>query len=255
MTKGLSNVYVATGEHERFSTIWGGASLLSMLLSSYRYLVDRTDWNWDFVVNLSETDMPIRPVEEMAQFLGENRGLNFILTHTSKTDVFLSKQGMKYTFVECEHRMWRLHERPLPRGVRMYGASDWVTLSHEFVVYLLDAIENEDPLLAPLRHYFSYTLLPAESFFHTVLMNSKFCDRTANGNLRLVNWQRTRGCRCQQKAIVDWCGCSPNDFLEKDLKTIKVILKYQFFFTNFQLCSFVAILVKSVTKFLFRSEI
>ena len=44
----------------RFITIWGGASLLSMLLSSFEELLSMSDWNWDFVLNLSESDYPIK---------------------------------------------------------------------------------------------------------------------------------------------------------------------------------------------------
>ena len=43
---------------ERFSSIWGGASLLSVLLSSMKELLDYA--NWDFVINLSESDFPIK---------------------------------------------------------------------------------------------------------------------------------------------------------------------------------------------------
>ena len=46
-------------------------------------------------------------------------------------------------------------------------------------------------------------------------------------NLRLTNWNRKLGCRCQYKHIVDWCGCSPNDFLPKDIERLKVGLKYE----------------------------
>ena len=61
-----------------------------------------------------------------------------------------------------------------------------------------------------------------QSFFHTVLQNSKFCTQMINNNLHLTNWNRKRGCKCQYKAIVDWCGCSPNDFFPADLEKILV---------------------------------
>ena len=44
----------------RFTTIWGGSSLLSMLLSSFQDLLDMDDWPWDFVLNLSESDYPVK---------------------------------------------------------------------------------------------------------------------------------------------------------------------------------------------------
>lgn len=43
-----------------------------------------------------------------------------------------------------------------------------------------------------------------------------------DNNLRLTNWNRKLGCKCQYKHIVDWCGCSPNDFKPSDLPRFQV---------------------------------
>lgn len=44
----------------RMATIWGGASLLSTYLQSMRDLMEMNDWPWDFFINLSAADYPIR---------------------------------------------------------------------------------------------------------------------------------------------------------------------------------------------------
>jgi len=48
------------------------------------------------------------------------------------------------------------------------------------------------------------------------------CSTFVKTNLRVTNWNRKLGCRCQYKHIVDWCGCSPNDFLAQDIPRLKV---------------------------------
>lgn len=48
------------------------------------------------------------------------------------------------------------------------------------------------------------------------------CDTLVDNNLRVTNWNRKLGCKCQYKHIVDWCGCSPNDFKPSDLIRIQV---------------------------------
>ena len=63
-----------------------------------------------------------------------------------------------------------------------------------------------------------------QSFFHTVLRNGPMCQQFVKSNLRVTNWNRKLGCRCQYKHIVDWCGCSPNDFLTQDLSRLKVLV-------------------------------
>ena len=44
----------------RMATIWGGASLLTMYLRAMADLLAMRDWSWDFFINLSAADYPIR---------------------------------------------------------------------------------------------------------------------------------------------------------------------------------------------------
>ena len=50
----LPNLKVA---RKRLSTIWGGASLLKMLLRSF---AGALNFEWDFILNLSESDFPVK---------------------------------------------------------------------------------------------------------------------------------------------------------------------------------------------------
>ena len=54
---------------------------------------------------------------------------------------------------------------------------------------------SRDELVTGLRTVFSLTLLPAESFFHTVLRNSEHCHSYLDNNLHLTNWKRKQGCK------------------------------------------------------------
>ncbi len=78
----------------RFSTIWGGASLLQMLVSCMTELLNMKDWNWDFVINLSESDYPVKNPEKLMDFLRQNREKNFVKSHGRDPQVFISKQGL-----------------------------------------------------------------------------------------------------------------------------------------------------------------
>lgn len=57
LAKRYPNVRVTTW---RMATIWGGASLLSMYLQSMKDLLAMSHWPWDFFINLSAADYPIR---------------------------------------------------------------------------------------------------------------------------------------------------------------------------------------------------
>lgn len=225
MEKQFANVKLAP---RRYSTIWGGASLLKMLLDSMRDLV-KLGWKWDYVINLSESDFPIKSLEDLEKFLSANKGLNFVKSHGREVQRFIKKQGLDKTFIECETHMWRVGERKLPQGIVIDGGSDWIALSPDFVSYV---IGKRDELLAGLDVIFKHTLLPAESFFHTALRNSQFCHTYVDNNLHVTNWKRKLGCKCQYKHVVDWCGCSPNDFRTEDWPRIQNTHNRQLFFAR-----------------------
>ncbi|VVC31413.1 Hypothetical protein CINCED_3A008702 [Cinara cedri] len=220
----LSNIRLSRRRH---STIWGGASLLTTLMDAMSDLV-QSSWDWDFVINLSESDFPIKSNDALVKFLTTNRECNFVKSHGREVQQFIQKQGLDKTFVECEARMWRVGEKELPKGIIWDGGSDWLALSRPFVNYLVTG----DNLISGLSQFFKYTLLPAESFFHTVLRNSPFCETYIDNNLHVTNWKRWLGCKCQYRHVVDWCGCSPNVFRFDDWNRIKNTEKKQVYFAR-----------------------
>ncbi|KAH9489879.1 hypothetical protein Btru_044479 [Bulinus truncatus] len=223
----FSNVYLT---RERFSTIWGGASLLQAHLSFLRELIeDKKDWSWDYYINLSESDYPVKPVTDLVEYLTAYKGLNFLRSFGKNVPRFIKKQGIDQTFHECEDHLWRVAPRPLPTGVIFDGGSDWIGLFKEFARY---ALKSKDKLVTGLKQYYKYSLLPVESFFHMVLQNSLFCSQSVDNNLHLTNWRRKQGCKCQYKHIVDWCGCSPNNIKITDMERLLHYDKKPMFFAR-----------------------
>nr|XP_057905986.1 xylosyltransferase 2 [Doryrhamphus excisus] len=215
----------------RMVTIWGGASLLKAYLHSMQDLLSMPDWKWDYFINLSGTDFPTRTNDELVAFLSQHRDKNFLKSHGRENFRFIKKQGLDRLFHECDNHMWRLGERNIPGGLEVSGGSDWFALTRRFVEYV---INSQDDLVLGLKQFYSYALLPAESFFHTVLGNSHMCDSLVDNNLRVTNWNRKLGCKCQYKHIVDWCGCSPNDFKPQDLIRIQQLSRPTFFARKFE---------------------
>ncbi|XP_071616515.1 xylosyltransferase 1 isoform X1 [Heliangelus exortis] len=215
----------------RMATIWGGASLLSTYLQTMRDLMEMNDWPWDFFINLSAADYPIRTNDQLVAFLSRYRDMNFLKSHGRDNARFIRKQGLDRLFLECDTHMWRLGDRKIPEGIAVDGGSDWFLLNRKFVEYV--TFSNDD-LVTKMKRFYSYTLLPAESFFHTVLENSPYCDSMVDNNLRITNWNRKLGCKCQYKHIVDWCGCSPNDFKPSDFHRFQQTARPTFFARKFE---------------------
>ncbi|GMS80189.1 hypothetical protein PENTCL1PPCAC_2364, partial [Pristionchus entomophagus] len=189
------------------STIWGGASLLPMVTDAIQ---SSLDLEWDYLINMSESDEMILSMKELEAQLESRRGHSFLATHGHSTGRFLEKQGFDYVFLECENRMWRIAHRPsFPSNIGLNGGSDWVVLHRSLALYSI----SQEELPIKLRRLFASVILPVESFFHSLAVNSRFCNSVVGGNLRITNWNRKQGCRCAWlKKVVDWCGCSPLSF-------------------------------------------
>ena len=74
-------------------------------------------WDFDYVMNLSESDFPMRPVEMFEEYLKNYNGFNFLAM--SWSDGFLEFhdfQGMKKTFHNCDNHMFAVGERKVFRN-------------------------------------------------------------------------------------------------------------------------------------------
>ena len=183
------------------------------------------------MLNLSESTYILKHPQNLDNFLKENKGKNFVALHQTSEKDYIGWQGLDHTFVECENRMWNLGKRKLPRGIHYDGGSDWVCLNREFVMFLVSE-QDSDPLLDGLFKMLEYSILASESFFQTLLINSKYCHSYVPNNLLAINWKRNIGCKCQQRHIVDWCGCSPNDIKPQDWKNIATTFNKNLFFAR-----------------------
>jgi len=215
-----------------FPSIWGGSTLLQVHLNVMKDVLEfkkSKNWDWDFILNLSETDFPIKTVNDLTLFLKQHMDKNFVKFFANDFETFANNQALDITFLQCENRMWRIGKRKYPIGIQLGGGSDWFCLNSNLVDYI---VNSNDEFLKYLKVYFNYTLLPSEAFFHTVILNSKFCNNYINSHLRFVNWKRERGCNCQHKNVVDWCSCSPNHLTTDDLITIQEFKEKPIFFAR-----------------------
>lgn len=62
LERNFTNVRLAK---TRFPTMWGGTTLLTMFLKSLEDLLNTEEWKWDFMMNLSESDFPVKYVKPL----------------------------------------------------------------------------------------------------------------------------------------------------------------------------------------------
>ena len=155
---------------QRFTTFWASNTLLFLLLASFKEIL-QIGWTFDYVMNISESDFPLKPLEEFENYLKTRIGKNFLGTSLRELIRFQEGQGMRKMFYNCDNHMYRVGERNIPFGLQWVGGSDWIILHKDFAHYL---VTSDDALIRGLTSFYFYSIMAPESFFHTALMNSRF---------------------------------------------------------------------------------
>ncbi|CAM5798291.1 beta-1,6-N-acetylglucosaminyltransferase [Rhizobacter fulvus] len=170
----------------RLTIYWAEYSLVEATLRLIQAALDSPQ-RPDYLVLLSGSDFPLRTKEYIHRFFDEHRGREFIsvvevpsreggirLSHINVLRVpaarpvlrFVVRSLAKLGFARLDYRKELRHMAP-------YGGSQWWALSSEACRYVVDfAKDNPD-----ICRFFAKTSAPDETFFHTVLANSRLRPR------------------------------------------------------------------------------
>lgn len=193
---------------------WGEASQLTMVLRCLRRLLRSADFDW--VVLLSGQDYPIRPVAEIERSLAEAQVDAFIETLPVEAPSLRSRTVDE--FARRYHYRWRrlpatplpiaraaararplVQVRSMPSGTWVgapalsspFGAdlvchrgADWFTISRRAV----EAVDRFAHARADVLRHYGRTLIPTESFVHTVLANDRSL-RLSGDTRRFTRWE------------------------------------------------------------------
>ena len=53
----------------------------------------RSNWEWDYVINLSESDYPLKSGKALVQYLTKHKGRNLVKSHGLGLEKFVKKQA------------------------------------------------------------------------------------------------------------------------------------------------------------------
>jgi len=96
--------------------------------------------------------------------------------------------------------------RKWPKEYSFYKGSQWFTIPLDVAKYMMEFLNDNKWYY----RYFNNTLVPDESFFHTLIMNSPYRANVINNNLFLLKWGETLSDRN-----------SPQDLTMEDLPLIE----------------------------------
>ncbi len=148
--------------------MWGGYGMVQAELNGVQ---------WDFFINLSGQDFPLKSQEEIQHFLSQNAGKNFLKVLNQSAERPETMNRIAHYFEETtKGYVGKPHTRP-------YIGGQWMILTRaccEFICYNKEVQKFED--------FYRNTFIADEGFFQTVLMNTSFKGTIINDDKRAIIW-------------------------------------------------------------------
>lgn len=176
---GFSNTHLLKSQ----SVVWGGYSMVEAELRGMKKLLKLSS-KWNFFINLSGQDFPLKPQSIIDNFLKINLGRDFIKTENQAQERPNTMNRIKNYFVETESGFTGTpFKRPYLKDVIPYIGGQWKILSRSACEFICTSRK-----VARFKSYYKHTLIPDESFFQTVLMNAGFAKTIVNDDKRAIVW-------------------------------------------------------------------
>jgi hypothetical protein len=171
------NVYIL----DSLNIVSGGFSMVQAELNAMEFLLN-VSREWDYFINLSGEDYPLKSQNIIREFLTVNKGRNYLFYYDQKFYRPDTLQRIQNHFTELAHIISSLiYKRAFMKDVTPYIGGKWFIFTRETCSFL-----TNNQMVMDFEDYYSHTFLPADSFFQTVLMNTSFNDIIINDDKRAV---------------------------------------------------------------------
>ncbi len=166
---------------------WGGFSLVKVTLKAIKYLTENIR-EWTHFINLSGQDYPLETQENIISYLSQYEKMNFLDFVNIQRDYPQYLTRTKYYWVELHNKIIPIPiPRTFPKDRQLCAGSQWFILNREFCNYISCNKEVKRYI-----QFYKYTIIPDESFFHTIIMNSEFHANVVLDNKRFIKWENGR---------------------------------------------------------------
>ncbi|KAK8381700.1 hypothetical protein O3P69_015028 [Scylla paramamosain] len=165
-----------------FVASWGSYNIVRAELEAFEELLRMG--HWDFAINLSGADLPLRDVDDLAATLAPYRGMNFVPIFGQRNKDVKADQGLAWD-------VW----------------SQWSIMSRELVNYALTpALRSR--ATNRWQFYLQMSIIPDESYFPTLTHNSPFVNATQHLGFHWLKRFEGRNTLnlCRHMEDTDFCG-------------------------------------------------
>jgi len=182
------------------SILWGGYSMVDAELRGIEELL-KISSEWEFFINLSAQDFPLKSQTHIQDFLSRNIGKDFIKVANQRKIRPDTLSRIENYCIEFSKRILRTPiKRPYLRGVTPYIGNQWMILSRKFCEYICYT-----PEVKRFKRFYRHTFIPDEGFFQTVIMNTNYKGTIVNDDKRTIVW-----------VPIGTIKLRPKDFTSKD---------------------------------------
>ncbi|PQA94071.1 glycosyl transferase [Chryseobacterium shigense] len=177
--KNYTNVHILDSEN----VIWGGYSMVQAELDGMQYLLNMHA-KWDYFINLSGQDYPLKSQKIIKEFLSKNNGKSYIKIADQKKSRPETMNRIENYFEELEDKISdKTHKRTFMKDVVPYIGGQWMILTRDCCEFITNSTE-----VKKFEEYYLNTLIADESFFQTVLMNTTFTGTLVDDDKRAIIW-------------------------------------------------------------------
>lgn len=205
---------------------WGSYKLTKAILKAINLAFEK-NLQFDYFSLLSAQDYPIKNRREIVSFLEDHKGTEFLtffpMDKTTSGEPYFDPITQRESFRNQVHRYQHrnihirknnyvllpgeydpsasglsgkmrnlakktlrfVKRRKLPLGLNPYFGSGWFTITYECTKFIHDFVKSNPGFF----RFMKQTWCTDEMFFQTVILHSKFKEKTVNDNLRLILWK------------------------------------------------------------------
>jgi hypothetical protein len=205
----------------RYKITWGGYNIVRATIGLIKAVCRKKEPG--YLVLLSGQDFPIKPAAHIYDFLNAGYGKQYLQYFSLPHEPWLLNGGLDrirfYWFndtigVPGSLQLYHLQSalnlvRPYFEEFSPYGGSQWWCITYECAIYILKFLKH-NPLYAA---YFEHSFISDELFFHTLIINSPFSEKTVNDNLRYIDWNDATAAHPRVFSSDDWPALSQSEML------------------------------------------
>lgn len=176
----FENTFILESE----SIVWWWYSMVNVELNGIKKLLNL--WlNWDFFINLSWQDFPLKTQKEINNFLFENKDNNYIKVSNQIVERPDTMNRIQNYFIDNWNYVYEVsnEKRDFLKDTIPYIWWQWMILNRNCCEFICNSLETKK-----FTDYYINTLIPDESFFQTLLMNTSFDWNIINDDKRAIIW-------------------------------------------------------------------